>query len=423
MNDLFKEIWESVRRNKLRTALTGLAVSWGIFMLIVLLGAGNGLINAFMSDALDVATNTMMVGAGRTSKPYGGYQQNRRVHMKESDMEILKTGPFADKVDQISTSISRSGYTMTYGKRYFKDMSINATMPGDFEMNKVEMLEGRFINETDLKTARKVVILPHLIAKNFLKGSTDYERLIGERVKIGNMSFQVIGIRHGAENQNDNQLYVPYTTVKTLFGLADRVDQITFSFHGLSTKEENEEFEKQLTAALNTAHGAAPDDRSATWIWNRFTDNMQMEKGMGIIRTALWIIGLFTLLSGIVGVSNIMLITVKERTHEFGIRKAIGASPWDITKLILAESVSITAIFGYIGMILGLVACEILNATVGQSSMEIFGESIQLLKNPTVGVSTALGATIVLIVAGTIAGLFPARNAAKVKPIEALMAN
>lgn len=423
MNDLFKEIWESVRRNKLRTALTGLAVSWGIFMLIVLLGAGNGLINAFLSDALDVATNTMMVGAGRTSKPYGGYQQNRRVHMKESDMEILKTGPFADKVDQISTSISRSGYTMTYGKRYFKDMSINATMPGDFEMNKVEMLEGRFINETDLKTARKVVILPHLIAKNFLKGSTDYERLIGERVKIGNMSFQVIGIRHGAENQNDNQLYVPYTTVKTLFGLADRVDQITFSFHGLSTKEENEEFEKQLTAALNTAHGAAPDDRSATWIWNRFTDNMQMEKGMGIIRTALWIIGLFTLLSGIVGVSNIMLITVKERTHEFGIRKAIGASPWDITKLILAESVSITAIFGYIGMILGLVACEILNATVGQSSMEIFGNSIQLLKNPTVGVSTALGATIVLIVAGTIAGLFPARNAAKVKPIEALMAN
>lgn len=423
MNDLFKEIWESVRRNKLRTALTGLAVSWGIFMLIVLLGAGNGLINAFMSDALDVATNTMMVGAGRTSKPYGGYQQNRRVYMKESDMEILKTGPFADKVDQISTSISRSGYTMTYGKRYFKDMSINATMPGDFEMNKVEMLEGRFINETDLKTTRKVVILPHLIAKNFLKGSTDYERLIGERVKIGNMSFLVIGIRHGAENQNDNQLYVPYTTVKTLFGLADTVDEITFSFHGLTTKEENEEFEKQLTAALNTAHGAAPDDRSATWIWNRFTDNMQMEKGMGIIRTALWIIGLFTLLSGIVGVSNIMLITVKERTHEFGIRKAIGASPWDITKLILAESVSITAIFGYIGMILGLVACEILDATVGQSSMEIFGESIQLLKNPTVGVSTALGATIVLIVAGTIAGLFPARNAANVKPIEALMAN
>jgi len=423
MGDLFSEIWESIRRNKLRTALTGLAVSWGIFMLIVLLGAGNGLINAFIFDAGNVATNTMMVGPGRTSKPYGGYQQNRRVQMKESDMDILKTGTFADKVDMMSTSISKGGYTMNYGKRYFKDISINATTPGDIVMNKVEMLEGRFINETDIKMARKVVILPHLIAKNFLMGSTDYERLLGQRVKVGNMSFQVIGVRHGAENENDTQLYVPYTTFKTLFGLADVVDQITFSFHGLSTKEENEEFEKQLKTALNTAHGAAPDDESATWIWNRFTDNMEMEKGANIIRTALWIIGLFTLISGIVGVSNIMLITVKERTHEFGIRKAIGAKPWNITKLILAESISITAVFGYIGMILGLVACEILNATVGQSSMEIFGQSIQLLKNPTVGVSTAVGATIVLIVAGTVAGLFPAHKASKVKPIEALMAN
>jgi ABC-type antimicrobial peptide transport system, permease component len=392
-------------------------------MLIVLLGAGNGLINAFIFDAGNVATNTMMVGPGRTSKPYGGYQQNRRVQMKESDMDILKTGTFADKVDMMSTSISKGGYTMNYGKRYFKDISINATTPGDIVMNKVEMLEGRFINETDIKMARKVVILPHLIAKNFLMGSTDYERLLGQRVKVGNMSFQVIGVRHGAENENDTQLYVPYTTFKTLFGLADVVDQITFSFHGLSTKEENEEFEKQLKTALNTAHGAAPDDESATWIWNRFTDNMEMEKGANIIRTALWIIGLFTLISGIVGVSNIMLITVKERTHEFGIRKAIGAKPWNITKLILAESISITAVFGYIGMILGLVACEILNATVGQSSMEIFGQSIQLLKNPTVGVSTAVGATIVLIVAGTVAGLFPAHKASKVKPIEALMAN
>lgn len=423
MNDLFKEIWESIRRNKLRTALTGLAVSWGIFMLIVLLGAGNGLINAFMLSGEDFATNTMMVGGGRTSKPYGGYQQNKYVSMKESDMSILKTGVFADKIDKISSTITKSGYTLTYGKRHFNNVALCASMPGDYEMNRITMEEGRFINEADINETRKVIILPHQIAKNFLKGGTDYEKLIGQRVKVGNLSFKVIGVRHGNENENDNSLYVPYTTVKKIFGLGENIDEITFSFHGLATEKENAEFEKQLKTALNTAHGVAPDDESAIWIWNRFTNYMQMEKASGIIHTALWIIGLFTLISGIVGVSNIMLITVKERTHEFGIRKAIGAKPWDITKLILTESISITAIFGYIGMILGLVACEIMNATVGQSKMEIFGESFQLLKDPTVGVSTAVGATVVLIVAGTVAGLFPARKAAKVKPIEALMAN
>lgn len=423
MGDLFTEIWESVRRNKLRTALTGLAVSWGIFMLIVLLGAGNGLINAFLFDSEDVATNTMMVGAGYTSKPYGGFQANRPLRMKEGDMDILKSALFADKIDKVSTSITKDGYTMTYGKRYYNNVSLCATMPGDAEMNRIKMLAGRFINDTDIKSGRKVIILPHLIAKNFLSGSTDYDRLLGKYVKVGNISFLVIGVRHGHENENDLALYVPYSTVKTIFGLGEDIDQITFSFHGLATEEENEEFEKQLKSTINTAHGAAPDDEGATWIWNRFTQNMQMEKGAGIIRTALWIIGLFTLISGIVGVSNIMLITVKERTHEFGIRKAIGAKPWNIIKLILSESISITAIFGYIGMILGLVACEILNATVGQSSMDFFGESIQLLKNPSVGIGTAVGATVVLIVAGTLAGLFPAMKAAKVKPIEALRAD
>lgn len=423
MNDLFREIWESVRRNKLRTALTGLAVSWGIFMLIVLLGAGNGLINAFMFGSEDIATNTMMVGGGRTSKPYGGYRQNRFIRLKSSDIDILRSGTFADKIDRISTGISKGGYTLSYGRRHMNDVSLHATMPGDLEMNRIKMEEGRFINEADIRHCRKVIILPHLIAGNFLKGGKDYEKLIGEQVNIGNMSFKVIGIRHGFENQNDKELYVPYSTVKKIFGLGDEVDQITFSFHGLETERENEEFEAQLTTALNNSHGAAPDDKSAIWIWNRFTQNMQMEKAAGMIRMALWIIGLFTLISGIVGVSNIMLITVKERTHEFGIRKAIGAKPWDITKLIMTESVAITALFGYIGMILGLVACEILDATVGQSEMEIFGESIQLLKDPTVGVGVAVGATVVLIVAGTAAGLIPARKASKVKPVEALSAN
>ncbi|MBO4525046.1 MAG: ABC transporter permease [Bacteroidales bacterium] len=422
MRDLLQEIWESLRRNKVRTCLTGLAVAWGIFMLIVLLGAGNGLLNAFLNDSEGFASNTIQVGGGRTSKPYDGLKQGRRIRITDKDLDILRQPPFSDKVDVISTGVSRSGYTMTYGRRYLTNVSLNGTLPGDAEVNRVKMVAGRFINEKDIADKRKVVIITHLHAKNFLVGGTDYDKLVGKRVKVGNLSFTIIGVRHAEENTDDRSLYVPYTTVRSMFGLGDEVDEITFSFHGLNTEAESEAFENQVRASFNAAHRAAPDDRSALWVWNRFTQNLQMEKGKKLLVTALWIIGLFTLVSGIVGVSNIMLITVKERTHEFGIRKALGARPGSILKLIVTESVLITAFFGYIGMLLGMVACEILNATVGQSKVDLFGESIKMLDNPTVGLGTALGATVVLIVAGTIAGIFPANQAARVKPIEALRA-
>ena len=422
MRDLFIEIWESIRRNKVRTCLTGLAVAWGIFMLIVLLGAGNGLLNAFLREGDDFSSNTMRVYGGYTSKAYDGLKQGRRIRITDQDADLLRQPPLSDKVDIISETLVRSGYTMTYGRRYFNNVSLNATLPGDVEMNRVQMVAGRFINEKDIAEKRKVIIITHLHAKNFLAGGTDYDRLVGEKVKVGNLSFTIIGVRHGEENMDDRELYVPYTTVKSIFGLDDEVDAITFSFHGLKTEAESNAFENQVRTAFNTAHRAAPDDNGAIWIWNRFSQHLQMEKGTGILMTALWIIGLFTLVSGIVGVSNIMLITVKERTHEFGIRKALGARPGNILKLIVTESVLITAFFGYIGMLLGMVACQILDATVGQSKVEIFGQSVKMLDNPTVGLSTALGATVVLIVAGTIAGIFPARQAAKVKPIEALRA-
>lgn len=420
MRDLLQEIWESVRRNRLRTCLTGFAVSWGIFMLIVLLGAGNGLLNAFLGSGMDFASNTIQIGGGRTSKPYDGLKQGRRIRLTEKDMDILKQPPFSDKVDLVSGEVYRSGFTMVYGRKYLNNVWLKGTFPGDREMNRIKMEAGRFINQKDMTDKRKVAIISHLHAKNFLKGDTGYDRLLGETLKIGNLTFTIIGVRHGEEMNDDRDVLIPYSTIRAVFGTGHNVDNITFSFHGLTSEEESEEFEKQVRTAFNAAHRAAPDDRSAVWIWNRFTQNLQMENAKRILITALWIIGLFTLVSGIVGVSNIMLITVKERTHEFGIRKALGARPAGILKLIVTESVLITAFFGYIGMILGLVACEILNATVGQSDVEFFGQNIKMLDDPTVGLSTAVGATIVLIVAGTIAGIFPARHASKVKPIEAL---
>ena len=422
MRDTIIEIIGSISRNKLRTCLTGFAVSWGIFMLIVLLGAGNGIMNALMGNMEGISANTMEVWGGWTSKPYDGFRQGRRIRLSDADVALTESGAFADHIDEVVPHRWQGDLTMTYGKKHFSVSAIGTTSV-DASINKITMEAGRFINELDDRMARKVVVITHLQARNFLQGKTDYQRLIGKRVSIGNLSYVIIGVRHGRENQNDSDVYMPYSTLEALYPNNDEIYALNFTFHGLESEEENEAFEKRYTAVMNKAHHAAPDDTRAVNIWNRFTESMQMDKGRKILETALWVIGLFTLLSGIVGVSNIMLITVKERTHEFGIRKAIGASPWSITKLIIAESVTITAIFGYVGMFLGMVACEVLDATVGGSAMEIFGESIQIMKNPTVGVGTALGVTLVLIVAGTVAGLFPAIKATKVRPIEALRAD
>lgn len=253
-----------------------------------------------------------------------------------------------------------------------------------------------------------------------MNGGEDYASLIGKTVTTDNITWVVVGVYKTDRTAQRVEAFAPITTMQMITNDINNVDQINFSFHGLTTKEENEQFEKTYRAALNRAHKAAPDDESSIWIWNRFTQNMQMDKGTHFIRTALWILGIFTLVGGIVGVSNIMLITVKERTREFGIRKAIGASPWEIMKLILTESVSITALFGYIGMFLGMVACEVMKMTVGQSSVEFFGETVRLFVNPTVGLGISIGVTILLVVAGTLAGISPAMKAAKIRPIQAL---
>lgn len=419
MGDLFREIFESIRRNRLRTCLTGLAVSWGIFMLIVLLGAGNGVMNALNRNMEGMPSNTMEIYPGITSKPYAGYQQGRWMSMDESDVEITRSRSFAENVDEVIPVLTKSDFTMVYGKMH-TSVRLSGITHGYCDIYRINMDAGRFLNRLDDEERRKVVVITHNQAKLLMNGSTDYKRMIGERVEIGGLSFKVIGVRHGWENENDNGVYLPYGTMKMLYAKSTHIDELNFTFHDLETEEANEEFEKRYRAALNSAHDAAPDDESSFWIHNRFVQNLKANKGRNILEISLWVLGIFTLLGGIVGVSNIMLITVKERTHEFGIRKAIGASPFQITKLIISESVVITALFGYLGMILGLAACELMNVSSSSSSMEMFGEKVQILLNPTVSVATAAEVTLVLIIAGTIAGLLPARKAAKVRPIEAL---
>jgi putative ABC transport system permease protein len=419
MKDLFIEIWESLKRNKLRTALTGFAVAWGIFMLIVLLGAGNGLMNAFMYNGRDFASNTMMIFGGYTTMPYDGLEQGRDINLNDKDIELTESHLFADHIDDVTANIQQGPYHMVWRNKNVS-VSLSGCYPKIAEMDKITLLEGRFIDNIDMKLRRKTAVIASSHAKQLLNGGTNYAYFIGKQLKIDNTLYQIVGIYKAQENMRNNEVYVPFTTMQMLTNNLNYEDHILFTFHGLKTEQENYEFEKQYKAVLNKAHRADPDDEGAIWVWNRFTQNMQMDKGTSILRKALWIIGILTLLGGIVGVSNIMLITVKERTHEFGIRKAIGATPTSIMKLIVAESVVITAIFGYIGMVLGMITCEIMDATVGKSSLEMFGEKIQVFVNPTVGLDVAFGVTFVLIIAGTIAGLSPALKAARIRPIEAL---
>ncbi len=418
MYSILTEIWATTRRNKLRTALTGFAVAWGIFMLIFLLGAGNGLINANTQNMDAFLANSMMVGGGSTSKEYKGLKEGRPITLNDKDIAETKD-EFAQNIESVGAEVEAGQQTFALGDNYVSAQLVGV-YPNEITINKKEILYGRFINQPDLDQQRKVVVLSESQAKELLPGKI--ATLVGQNIKMDNFAFMVAGIYKDDRSEMNNRAFAPFTTVRTIYNKGDKTDNIIFSFKGLNTQAENEAFEKMYRSRINNNHYAAPDDENAVWIWNRFTMNLQMSQGVSIIRTALWIIGIFTLLSGIVGVSNIMLITVKERTREFGIRKAIGATPWSILRLIIIESIIITTIFGYIGMLCGIGANLYMDATMGHEVVDagIFKQSMFL--NPTVGFDVCIEATLLIVIAGTIAGLIPARKAAKIRPIEALNA-
>ncbi len=417
-SSLLSEIWSTSKRNKLRTSLTGFAVAWGIFMLIFLLGAGNGLINAQLQQHEKFLANSMLVFGGRTSKAYNGLKEGRTIDLNDKDMAI--TGhTYANYVDDVGGQLVQSGVNITYGDNYVAAQTLTGVYPSHVKIDKTEMTAGRFINEIDLKERRKSIVLSKSQAKELAK---DYRSLVGKTVKISDMAFKVVGIYKGDESRQNTEAFTAFTTVKTIYGKGDEAGNIEFTLKNLKTKEDNESFENNYRASLNKNHQAAPDDERSVWLWNRYMDNIQMNQGIAIIQTALWIVGLFTLLSGIVGVSNIMLITVKERTREFGVRKAIGAKPWSILKLIITESIIMTSFFGYIGMVLGVVANEVMDATIGHTVVDTGLFQAAMFVNPTVGIGTCIGATITIVIAGTIAGLIPAVKAARIRPIEALRA-
>ena len=418
MLDLWQEIYGTIKRNKLRTFLTGFAVAWGIFMLIVLLGAGNGLIHAFEQNASERALNSIRLGGGWTTKSYAGLKEGRRIRMENKDLNATERY-FPDNIITAGATLQQGDVNISFGQEYI-NISLMGVHPNYVQSEAIKTATGRFINQNDVKERRKVIILHKKSAEILFKKS--HTEPVGQFVNVGGVAYRVAGLY---EDQGDQSsvAFIPFSTLQTIYNKGDKLNNIIFTTKNLTSEEANKTFEKEYRKVIAANHRFNPEDEGAIWIWNRFTQYMQTQNVAGLLRTAIWVIGLFTLLSGIVGVSNIMLITVKERTREFGIRKALGAKPLSILWLIIVESVTITTIFGYIGMVAGIGATEWMNNAFGNQTMDngIWSETVFL--NPTVDIGIAIQATLTLVIAGTLAGLFPARKAVSIRPIEALRAD
>ena len=486
MREQLQEIFSTVSRNKLRTFLTGFSVAWGIFMLIVLLGSGNGLRNAMQDNFSGRAVNSMFIYSGQTSVPYKGFQSGRHIQINQRDMEILKT-EFSDRIDKITASVWHNDAHISYGGE-FTSATLYGVLPQTQPIDGIQIVEGRFINETDVKEKRKVVVLDDLACRVLFK---DGGSPVGRMVQIDKMGYTVVGTYKGLSYSYTSQIYGPLSSVLlTYMGDKRDVASISFTVRGIDTEEQSDLFKRQLRTRLGAEHSFSPEDKSAIWINDRmesYQQTMTIFHGIALfiwiigigtltagivgvsnimlvlfkrqLRTRLgaehsfspedksaiwindrmesyqqtmtifhgialfiWIIGIGTLTAGIVGVSNIMLVTVRERTSEFGIRKAMGARPSSLVKLVLLESVLITAAFGYVGLIGGVGVMEAVNFFMDRAAAASPSQ-FSMFKNPTLDLSTAVSATLVLIVAGMIAGYVPARRAARIKAIDAMRHN
>lgn len=332
MIDIWQEIYSTIKRNKLRTFLTGFAVAWGIFMLIVLLGAGNGLIHAFEESSSERALNSIKIYPGWTSKSYDGLKEGRKIQLDNKDLRITDTH-FPDYVIKGRELPSGKVPSPSVSARNMPVSGWQGVFPNHIEIETIKLFKGRFINETDIKERRKVIVL-HKKTAEILFHKTHTEP-IGQFVNIGNVTYRVVGLCNDKGDSGEKPALIPFSTLQTIYNQGDKLSYLTIATKNLETIEANNNFEKEYRKALGANHRFDPTDNSALWIWNQFTNYLQQQKGMAILRTGIWVIGIFTLLSGIVGVSNIMLITVKERTREFGIRKALGARPGSVLWLLL----------------------------------------------------------------------------------------
>ncbi|MDC1106145.1 ABC transporter permease [Prolixibacteraceae bacterium] len=403
--DAWHEIFITIRKNKLRSFLTSFSIAWGIFMLMILLGSGNGLKNGTKKMFENSALNTIWVWTHRTSKAYDGYPKGRRVKLRNEDFNIIHSE--VANIDKMSANFYMGSTPFAF-KNESSNFSIKCCYPAVQEIDKLTVVDGRFLNYLDMVEKRKVVV----ISKQVVDALFRRENPINKMVIVKGIPFRVVGIVKGDDDEL-NPL-IPFTTYQAVFQKTNRIHNLTLTTKQITVKE-SEKVEQDIRTRMAHRHHFDPTDTRALGTYNNFADYNRTMNIFASIQMFIWIIGCGTLMAGIVGVSNIMLIIVKERTKEIGIRKALGAQPKSIISLILQESIFLTTLAGFIGMIAGAGVMKLVGLIMEWNDMES-----DTFVNPSVDLSIAITATIVLIVSGVIAGYIPAKKAAKVSPIEAL---
>lgn len=402
--DNWQEIFSTIKKNKLRTFLTGFSVAWGIFMLMILLGSGNGLQNGIEYQFKSDATNTLWLWNGTTTKPYKGMQAGRQINFTNEDYNFVKN--LIPGVKEISARYFLWQNRIVSYKKEYGSFDLLCVHPDMQVIENPTLIEGRFLNEIDIQKNRKVAVIGLPVKKALFKNG---ENPLGELIKVNGVLFQVVGVFTDQYERDEQRIYLPISTTQMIFGGGNRIHNLTLTTD-LSPKE-SEQLEKNLREKLAQRHRFDKDDMGALYIGNRLKEYKQFQNLFLGIKIFVGIIGLFTIIAGIVGVSNIMIIVVNERTKEIGIRKAIGATPWSVILMIVLESVVITAMAGYIGLVAGIGLLELISANM---------PATEFFRNPEVDFSIGVSATLILVLAGVIAGFFPALRAARIKPVVAL---
>lgn len=402
MIDLAKEIWQTMRTNKLRTFLTGFSVAWGIFMLILLLAISKGLIDKQAGYMAGRDNECITVWSGRTTMPYKGYKEGREISLRQKYFDgVGESSP--SHIRKVEGELSLSD-TVSTSKDYLPASEIVGVYPSKFDSN-YKFISGRKINDADINERRKVVVL----SKN--KASVLFDNpknAVGKIVRIGKLAFTVIGVY---DHSYDMELYAPLTTAMALKGYDDKVYRMDVYMKNISSEEDSRLVESQVRSSLAQQANFDPNDAGAVYTYDRYSSSINQMNAMDYLNTAMWVIGVLTLITGIVGVSNIMFVSVRERTHEIGVRRAIGAKPRNILTQVVVESVTLTTCFGYIGIVMGTLATEAVKYIFANSKYNM---------NPTVDMAIAVEVTVALIIAGALAGIFPALRALKIRPVEAL---